>query len=148
MAATIPNDNITLPTNWRGYAPVLIAIGAVCILLSLGLFYFTGSEVNRGLGYKAFFHSYLANFMFCLSICLGALFYVMVHYLVRASWSTSILRLAQLLAFTIPWLALLFLPILAMVLFTNSAALYGWNVGRGAGLPAMVEAKLGYLNPG
>lgn len=146
MAATIPNDNITLPASWRGFAPVLVAVGAVSVLLSLGLFYFSDTE-NPDAGYKAFFHSYLANFMYCLSFCLGALFFVMVQHLTRASWSASIRRLAELLAITIPWWALLFLPILAMVLFTPSGALYAWNKGAGAGLGDIVESKLVYLNP-
>jgi hypothetical protein len=147
MAANIPNDNITLPANWRGFAPVLVAIGAGCVLLSLGLFYFTGSEENQVVGFRVFFHSYLANFMFCLSFCLGALFFVMVQHLTRASWSASIRRIAELLAYTIPWWSLLFLPIVAMVLFTDSGALYEWNRGAGNGLSALVESKLAYLNP-
>ncbi len=147
MAAQIPNDNLTLPASWRGLAPVLIAVGAVCVLLSLGLFYFTGSSENAGVGFRAFFHSYLANFMFCLSLSLGALFFVLVQYLVRAAWSASIRRIAELLAYTISWWSLLFLPILAMVLFTNSTSLYEWNAGQGNGLDDLVESKLGYLNP-
>lgn len=127
---------------------MLIAVGAVCVLLSLGLFYFTGSSENPGVGFRAFFHSYLANFMFCLSLCLGALFFVMVQYLVRAAWSASIRRIAELLAYTIPWWSLMFVPILAMVLFTTSTALYEWNAGPGNGLSSLVESKLGYLNPG
>ncbi len=147
MAATIPNDNITLPASWRGRAPVFVAVGAICVLLSLGLFYFSDTAHPEH-GYKGFFHSYLANFIYCLSFCLGALFFVMVQHLARASWSASIRRIAELLAVTIPWWALLFLPILAMVLFTPSEALYAWNKGKDAGLPAIVEEKLVYLNPG
>lgn len=147
MAANIPNDNINLPASWRGFAPVLIAVGAVCVLLSLGLFQFMSSDENPGLGFRTFFHSYLANFMFCLSVCLGALFFVLVTHLVRAAWSSSIRRIAELLAFTIPWWALLFLPILAMVLFTNSTALYEWNLGKDRGLPEIVNDKIVYLNP-
>lgn len=146
MAANIPHDNIILPASWRGKAPILVAVGAICVFVSLGLFYFT--DVNRPeIGYKAFFHSYLANFMFCLSFCLGALFFVMIHHLSRASWSVAIRRIAELFAVTIPWWALLFLPILAMVLLTESPSLYAWNVGKGAGLDKMVEEKLVYLNP-
>ncbi len=147
MTANLPNDNITLPASWRGFAPVLVAVGAICVLVSLGLFYFGDTEHPEA-GFKAFFHSYLANFMYCLSFCLGALFFVMVQHLARASWSASIRRIAELFAVTIPWWALLFLPILAMVLFTSSPALYEWNVGASGGLSEIVKAKLGYLSPG
>ena len=148
MASNIPNDNITLPASWRGIAPVLVAVGAICVLISLGLFYFTGSEDEAGKSYSAFFHSYLANYMFCLSICLGALFFVMVQHLVRAGWSAAVRRLAELLAHTIPYWALLFLPILAMVVFTNSGALYEWNKGATNIESEVIRSKLSYLNPG
>ncbi|MEZ6138191.1 MAG: quinol:cytochrome C oxidoreductase [Pirellulaceae bacterium] len=145
MAANIPNDNITLPASWRGRAPVFVAVGAIAVLLSLGIFYFTNTE-KAELGFRTFFHSYLANFIYCLSFCLGALFFVMVSHLARAGWSASIRRIAELYAYTIPWWALLFLPILAMVLFTPSDALYAWN-GNVDNLTHVVQEKLVYLNP-
>jgi hypothetical protein len=147
MVPNIPNDNVTLPASWRAKAPVMVAVGAISVLISLGMFYFIDTRQPE-IGFRAFFHSYLANFMYCLSICLGALFFVMVQHLTRASWSAALRRIAELLAVTIPWWSLLFLPILAMVLFTSSPALYAWNLGRGEGLGDMVEAKLVYLNPG
>lgn len=147
MVPNIPNDNITLPASWRAKAPVMVAVGAVCVLISLGLFYFIDTD-RPELGFRAFFHSYLANFMYCLSFCLGALFFVMVQHLTRASWSAAIRRLAELLAVTIPWWSLLFLPILAMVMFTKSGALYAWNMGAGANLGEVVESKLVFLNSG
>lgn len=122
---------------------MLIAAGVICVFISLGLF-----AMNGGNYAKAFFHSYLANFMFCLSFCLGALFFVMIQHLTRACWSASIRRIAELFASVIPWWAALFVPILAMVLFTNSDVLYAWNKGANSGLSEIVEAKLGYLNPG
>ncbi|MCA9192967.1 MAG: quinol:cytochrome C oxidoreductase [Planctomycetales bacterium] len=154
MAEQIPNDNVTLPATWRGFAPVLVAVGAVCLLISVGVFYFTVSAGSPAIGFKAFCHSYLANYMYCLSICLGALFFVMVQHLARAGWSASVRRLAELLAFTLPWWAVMFLPILGIVWASgaeetaSSAALYSWTVGEGKGLSPVVESKLGFLNPG
>ena len=63
---------------------MLVAVGAICVLVSLGLCAFAGSEEDSAGGFRVFFHSYLANYMFCLSICLGALFFVMVQHLARA----------------------------------------------------------------
>lgn len=147
MASNIPNDNITMPATWRAKAPVLMAVGAVCVLLSLALFYFGASEDAKEKSFSMFAHSYLANYMYCLSICLGALFFVMVQHLVRAGWSAAIRRLAELLAFTIPWWAVLFLPILALVV-KGDPALYSWAAGEGKGLGDLVESKLSFLNPG
>jgi len=143
MAANhIPNDNLTLPADWRAKSPAMIAVGAVLVLLSVFLFSMAAEE---GGTLKAFFHSYLTNYMFCLTICLGALFFVMVQHLVRAGWSAAIRRIAELYAATIPLWALLFLPILAITLVAGSDALYSWNAGPGKGLSPMVESKLGFL---
>jgi hypothetical protein len=85
--------------------------------------------------------------MFCLSFCLGALFFVMVQHLTRAAWSATVRRIAELFSQVIPWWALLFLPIVLMVLFSDSGALYEWNRGSG-NVSELVEGKLGYLAPG
>ncbi len=147
MAENIPNDNISLPASWRSFAPILMAVGAVCVLVSLGLNYFSGGSDDASKGFRAFFHSYLANYMFCLSICLGALFFVLVQHVTRAGWSATIRRIAELFAVTIPWWALLFLPILALVLFTDSGDLYKWNLGsESEQVPNIVKLKLDYLN--
>ena len=141
--SNIPNDNIIIPSSWRGMAPILIAVAAVCVLLSMVICYFgAGAEV----GISIFLHSYLANFIYCLSFCLGALFFVMVQHLVRAAWSASIRRLAELLAFTIPWWLLMFVPLLAMLVITSDGKLYPWNAGSG-NVEAIVESKLDFLNP-
>ena len=138
---SIPNDNITM-ADWRGKAPALIAVGAGLVLLSVFLFSLSGQA-----GMKSFFHSYLTNYMYCLTFCLGALFFVMVQHLVRSGWSAAIRRIAELYAATIPYWALLFMPILVTVL-ARSEALYSWNVGPGQGLEEIVENKLVYLNSG
>lgn len=143
MAAdTIPNDNISMPADWRGKSPALIAIGAILVLASAFMFAF----VAEG-GMKSFFHSYLTNFMYCLTLCLGALFFVMIQHLVRSGWSAAIRRIAELYAATIPLWALLFIPILATVILGKDS-LYVWNIGPGKGLEKIVENKLVYLNSG
>jgi hypothetical protein len=139
-AENISNDNVIMPADWRGKSPVLIAVGASLVLVSVFLF-----AVGTEEGVKGFFHSYLTNYMFCLTICLGALFFVMVQHLVRASWSVAIRRIAELYAATIPVWALLFIPILATVL-GGKDVLYIWNMGAGKGLEEVVENKLVYLN--
>lgn len=60
---------------------------------------------------RQFAYSYLLAFMFFLSICLGALWLVMIHHLFDASWSTPIRRVCEHLAFLLPVMALLFIPI-------------------------------------
>lgn len=67
-----------------------------------------GFFVNR----QQFAFSWLLSFMFWLSICLGALFLVMVHHLFDASWSVPTRRFNEHIAgLLFPWMALLFIPV-------------------------------------
>lgn len=118
---------------------MLVALGAVLVLVSVFLF---TRDADKGM--SAFFHSYLTNYMYCFTLCLGALFFVMVQHLVRSGWSAAIRRIAELYAATIPVWALLFVPILVSVLIGQDS-LYSWNAGSGK-VPPVVENKLVYLN--
>ncbi|MSU03638.1 MAG: hypothetical protein EXS23_00185, partial [Pedosphaera sp.] len=60
---------------------------------------------------KQFAYSYLTAFMFYLSICLGALVLVLFHHLFDAGWSVPIRRFLEHIAFLLPVMGLLFLPI-------------------------------------
>ena len=61
---------------------------------------------------KRFAFSYLTAYMFFLSLPLGALFLVILHHLVDASWSVPIRRLMEHIAcLSFPAMAILFLPI-------------------------------------
>lgn len=137
----ISSDNITFPAEWRAKRVPLLAAGAVLIVVSIFLFMTMGDNKTQLL-----FHSYLTNFMYCLTFCLGALFFVMVQHLVRAGWSAAVRRVAELYASTIPFWALLFLPIL-ITLFGGSHDLYSWNQAADKIENPMVVDKLGYLNP-
>ena len=145
MAANTLHDNVTMPASWRAKAPMLAAIGFCSVLVSLGLFHFGSSSENEATGFRMFFHSYLTNYVYCLSFCLGALFFVLVQHVVRAGWSATVRRVAELLANTIPWWAVLFLPIIAVV-YSDQGNLYEWSKGPGNVQP-IIELKLNYLAP-
>ena len=60
--------------------------------------------------------------MFFLSLCLGALFLVMVHHLFDAGWSVPIRRFNEhIAAMLFPWMAILFIPIALL-----GKKLYDW----------------------
>src|SRR3989338_8975740 len=68
------------------------------------------------LGFKnpaQFYFSYLVSFLFFLSIALGALFFVLVQFAAKATWSVVVRRIAENIAGTLPLFSLLFLPLLA-----------------------------------
>lgn len=77
-----------------------------------------GLVLNRG----EFASAWLTAFMFFLSLCMGALFLVMVHHLFDAAWSVPIRRICENIAnLAIPWLVVLFIPIGILRL-----AIYPW----------------------
>lgn len=96
-------------------------VGGVGLVLALLL---SVATEDNGLGY--FFHSYLLNFTYFLSLALGALFFVATQHVTAAGWSVTIRRIAEFMALLLPWMLILFLPVLLSVLFGNSD-LYHWN---------------------
>ena len=56
--------------------------------------------------------AYLVGWAFCLSIAIGALFFVMIQHITKARWSTTIRRIPEALAANFPLLALAGIPVL------------------------------------
>ncbi len=56
--------------------------------------------------------AYLIGWVFCVSISLGALFFVMIQHITKARWSTTIRRIPEALAASFPILALAGIPVL------------------------------------
>lgn len=119
---------------WR-----LAAVGAGSLLLSFG-----ASFLARD-GFSRFLQAYLVNFCFGISLSLGALFFVVLQHLTRAGWSVTVRRLAEVLSAAIPFWAVLFLPILLLVL-VGSGSLYAWNDAAHVEGDRLLQAKTPYLN--
>lgn len=98
-------------------------------------------------GWEVFFRSYLLNYTYVLSLALGALFFVMLQYLVRAGWSVSLRRLAELVAGTLPLLAVLFLPLLVPLL-AGMPGVWEWASAEAVAHDAsgLLRHKQPYLN--
>jgi hypothetical protein len=70
-----------------------------------------------------FAYSWLLAFMFFLSLCLGGWFLVLLHHLFDASWSVAIRRFEEHLAYLLPVMAALFIPI---ALLAPTLPIYAW----------------------
>src|SRR5882762_95579 len=87
-------------SKWRNVPLILMAAGGLLALI--------GFFANQ----KQFAFSWLLAFMFFLSLCLGALFLVLVHHLFDAGWSVPIRRFCEHIASLLfPCMLFLFLPI-------------------------------------
>jgi hypothetical protein len=144
MSSKYDLETINLPSKWKAsplftVGLILLAFGAV-----LGLF-MRGPQGSEDGALRFVSHSYLANFMFVLTIALGALFFILVQFVSRAGWSTSIRRIAELIMYTIPFLILMFIPILVMV-FSGRGFPYEWNSPQDVH-SSVIKAKIdiGYL---
>ncbi len=112
------------------------AVGIIGVLASVGMA-FSGEEAKQ-----QFFFSWLTAFMLCLTIGLGGLFFVIIHHLTRAGWSTSTRRIAENLAINLPLMAVLFIPI-AIGLHD----LFHWSHAEAVAADPILTWKAGYLNP-
>ena len=88
-----------------------------------------------------FFHAYLTAVVCWLAIALGALFFVMLHHLVSARWSVVLRRLSENVMMTIPYLAILFIPVLF-----GFGQLYHWSHPEVVAADALLQKKAGFLN--
>jgi hypothetical protein len=110
MAPQAPTERLVIDAKWRMLPKVLLIAGGV-----LGLI---GAFVNT----KQFAYSYLLAFMFFLSLCLGAMFLVMVHHLFDAAWSVPVRRVAEHMMFLLPVMGVLFIPIAILA----KPVIYNW----------------------
>jgi len=84
---------------WRSIPSLLIAAGGIGALIGV-------IHDPHQFGF-----SWLLAFMFFLSLCLGSLAMVILHHLFDASWSVPIRRICEHIAFLLPVMAVLFVPI-------------------------------------
>lgn len=112
----LPDDVSPLADRAAGTARTL-----VYILVVAGLVLVVGA-VN-GPTRRQFFHSYLFGYVFALDVCLGALFWVLIHHVADAGWSVGLRRVYENLTRGLAPLAVLFLPVLVGIYTGN---LHGW----------------------
>ena len=124
----------------RATPDLLTVLGLLALAAGLALGW------NRHDQFQAFSASYLVNYMFFLSISLGALFFVALQHLVRAGWSVTVRRLAEILANNLIYLALLFLPIIVPLLLGQTGAYFKWLDPQRIADDPLLQGKLPYLN--
>lgn len=116
----------------------LLIIGLVAsLVLSLG-----STEATRRL-----FFAYVTAWTWAVTFAIGSLFFVIIHHLVRAQWSTTTRRLAEIVTGAFPVLGLCGLGFVVPVLL-GYEGLYFW-ANHAAHSDHHLHSKLGWwLNPG
>jgi hypothetical protein len=116
--------------RWQGRA---LWTGAVAIAVCAGVASFRPA---------AFFHAYLAAYLFYLGIALGSMALLMAYHLTGGSWGLLIRRILEAAMKTLPLLALLFVPIAAGVGY-----LYVWARPEAVEASAKLRYQQFYLQP-
>ena len=122
-----------------GAGRLLLVVGLVVGVGGLAVSYLLGR--NAGDGLHHFMYAYLLNFLFLLSLSLGALWFVPLQHLTRSSWSAVIRRLAEIVSCTIPLLGLMAIPILL-----NLDAIYPWADPAHVADDPLMAHKLDFLS--
>lgn len=136
------------PTRERGSKRFRFTGRAISWLapLALGVALLVISVVGWIVDPKQFYFSYLVGWTFCLTISLGALYFVLFQHLSRAWWSVTVRRFAESMLWGFPLLAVLFIPIIF-----GMHDLYHWTHAElytpGAeGFDPIIAGKRAYLN--
>jgi hypothetical protein len=95
---------------------------------------------------RQFYFSYLVGWVSCLSIAVGALFFVIINHLTRSRWSVVVRRIAEVLIWSFPALAVLSIPI-----FVGAHDLFHWTHQElfdpsSPHFDPILAGKSGYLN--
>jgi hypothetical protein len=88
-----------------------------------------------------FFQSYLFGFVFCAAPALGCLGLLILHQLTGGAWGRALRPVALPAALTLPWLAAIFVPLLA-----GLTRLYPWAQQGLLATDHVLQHKAAYLN--
>ena len=114
---------------WRGRCVAAAAAGF--LLCGLGA---AGNGVQ-------FFQSYLCAYMFWFGLGMGSLGLLMLHHIVGGEWGDVLRPMLEAGASTVPWLALLFIPLLFGLKY-----LYPWARPEAVASDPLLRHKALYLN--
>ncbi|MFH2051079.1 MAG: quinol:cytochrome C oxidoreductase [bacterium] len=107
-------------TTLDGLGPRVVGVSGALGVLGLAATFFLGNAEGDGL--RRFGYTYLTSYAFILSISLGALIFMPIMYVTRASWNVVIRRLAEVMAAVMPLLAVLAIPVILL-----AGKVYGWS---------------------
>ena len=88
--------------------PIGIGVALLAITLVLGM---AGSDDGH-LFSKRFYFAYLIGWTFCLTVTLGAMFFVMIQHITQAYWSVTVRRIPEILMMSFPLLLVFGIPLL------------------------------------
>ncbi len=126
-----PEGEFFETSRFAGLSLICGAIGLIGLILS-----FIGAFISP----VQFSYSWLFGFIVFFTLCIGCMFWTIVHHVVDAEWSVVVRRQLENIAMLMPVLAVLFLPI-----WLWRKYLYRW-MDIPVGIDPGLDAKRSYLN--
>jgi hypothetical protein len=111
------------------------------LMILVGIAGFALCAVGFAADRAHFYRAYLLAFVFWIGIALGCLALSMVHHLSGGAWGVVIRRVLEAASRTLPFMALLFLPIVFGI-----HELYLWSNPEAVAKDAILQQKAPYLN--
>jgi len=132
----IGRDETTLGPAGTRWFRALGTVGVLGLVASVAF-------AARGGDWGRFYASYLVNFIFFLSLSLGALVFVLLQHVTRAGWSVAVRRLAEGVAPNV------FVPMAFLVIpvILGLDKLYPWTDAAAVAHDPLLRAKSAWLNP-
>ncbi len=132
---------VSLPAGATSKLSAFCFIVGVLALIVTVIMGFTAADLT-----KHAIAAYHVGFMFSLTMCLGALGWTMIMHAVNAGWSVTVRRQWENMASLLPYMGVLFVPVLAIELL-EGGKLYKWlNHAYVAG-DVLAAEKRPFLNP-
>ncbi len=132
-----PNEDFSFEDRGPKLRNTAAIVGLAFLVITVGIGFANGDSMRR------FFNAYLIAMVFFISIACGALFFVVLQHLVKAEWSVTVRRTAEILTATFPVLGVLFLAGIVAPMLLGNDQLYSWTKDN---LPHGLHSKQGWLN--
>ncbi|HEY8559347.1 MAG TPA: hypothetical protein VIL74_03005 [Pyrinomonadaceae bacterium] len=105
------------PAELKRWGTLALGVGGICAIIVLGAMFFPQARETA-------LRAWLLGFVFACGLGVGGLGILHLQYLTGGAWGVVIRRIVEACSRTIPYLAVLFIPIAAAVLTHN---LYEWT---------------------
>lgn len=130
------------PPAWPGIARNAVFAG---IFALIGLIFGCVVHIFGGSA-KMFFQAYMYGWMFWMAVTLGCFAFMLLTNITRATWGFPILRLMEAGSKMLPFMGILFLPIVFNV-FMGTSSIYPWADYTAAMADEKMAHRYLYMNP-
>jgi len=118
---------------WLGTSLILATVGiAGSLIMAMG---------SEG-GMEYLLETYLVSYALFLSMSLGGLFFVLLHFVTRSGWGVVVRRIAEAIAANVALMAVLVVPIVL-----GMHHLYHWSNTEVVANDVILQGKAAFLNP-